>query len=163
MSDPTDTGECTSCPEVQAANRQSGYAHIIYTGGPAHAQYLVLRQLIPPRNPEIVTKHGWPSILNSGSIAYTGGEAPPPPEGFAVVAPGVFQPQWPFCPYKMLRAQLQDTGQLDVAALCCHPPSGKADLKPLLLADCQQCAVRPVERTARSTKGRPSKASHSTT
>jgi hypothetical protein len=57
---PSKTGDCENCPEAQAAGQQPGYAHIIYTGGPAHVQYVVMRQLIPPRDPNIVTKYGWP-------------------------------------------------------------------------------------------------------
>ena len=147
---PSKTGDCENCPEAQAAGQQPGYAHIIYTGGPAHVQYVVMRQLIPPRDPNIVTKYGWPSIRNDGGIEYSDGEMPPTPEGFEAVGPRLFRPLWPFCPYKILRARLQDTGLLEVEAICCHPPSGKMHLKALALTDCQNCPVRPAERTVRA-------------
>ena len=87
---PSKTGDCENCPEAQAAGQQPGYAHIIYTGGPAHVQYVVMRQLIPPRDPNIVTKYGWPSIRNDGGIEYSDGEMPPTPEGFEAVGSRCF-------------------------------------------------------------------------
>ena len=114
-------------------------------GGPAHAQYLVLRQLIPPHNPNIVTKYGWPSIRDDGCIVYSEGEMPPTPDGFEAIEPRVLRPTWPFCPYRVLRVKLQDTGLLNIEAACCNPLTENIKLPKLSLPDCQGCTARPPE------------------
>ncbi len=146
--------DCQNCPDAEAAAGWSGCTRILYMGGPAHAQYLVMRQLIPPRNPNIVTKHGWPSIRDDGCIVYSEGETPPTPEGFEAIEPKVFRPRWPFCPYRVLRVRLQDTGLLNIEATCCNPLTDNIKLPKLALADCQDCTGRPPERPTGKAAGR---------
>jgi hypothetical protein len=146
--------DCKNCPDAEAAAGWSGCTRILYMGGPAHAQYLVMRQLIPPRNPNVVTKHGWPSIRDDGCIVYSEGETPPTPEGFEAVEPKVFRPRWPFCPYRVLRVRLQDTGLLNIEATCCNPLTDNIKLAKLALADCQHCTGRPAERPTGKTTSR---------
>ncbi len=147
---------CKDCPQPAATN-VVGNVHILYTGGPQHAQYVVARQAIPSRNPDIATKYGWPTVHDDGSIEYSEGEALPPLEGFEVTG-RVLRPRWPFCHWKMLRVSMADTGWLTIDALCCNPLSGKAMMKPLLLADCQSCPRRPTSG-AKPTAARPSQCS----
>ena len=129
MSEPT--GNCKDCPDPQSVTDTS-YHYILYLGGPAHAQFLALRQLIPARNKDYIAKYE-PSIRDDGSIVYSGG-IPPVLEGFRLVD-GAFVPQWPLCPYRVLKsaaARQRPAGSLRLL----HTPTQRPDAPHEVLDSC---------------------------
>ena len=106
-------------------------------------------QMIPPRDPSIITKYGWPTGQDDGSLVYTEGEELPPMEGFEV-AGRVVRPLWPFCPSRSLRAALQDTGLLQIEARCMNSLAGQPPWQRIRLTACQNCSFKPAEKLRRT-------------
>ncbi len=138
---------CKDCPHPVSAVFPT--VDTIYLGGPRHAQYLVIRQMIPPHDPSVITKYGWPTGQDDGSFVYTEGEELPAMEGFEV-AGRVVRPLWPFCPSRSLRAALQDTGLLQIEARCMNSLAGQPPWQPIRLTACQNCSFKPAEKLRRT-------------
>ena len=135
---------CQNCPNN--VPEHSVPFTILYSGGPPQKQYRALRQVIPPRDPNLALPYGWPSITDDGCIQYAGGHEPPVPEGWERAAPMVFRPVWPTCQSRALRAQVMEDGRLRVEGVCFHPATRELFNQVVTLAACHRCSHRrPIE------------------
>jgi hypothetical protein len=131
---------CTNCPEPESLPH--GLYNILYMGGPAVAQYLMLRRAIPAHDQNVIRQYGWPTITDNGWLQYSEGQEPPIPEGWETAGPRIFKPIWPPCKSRMLKATVLDNGVLRVEAVCLHPATGRAFNETITLAACQECPHR---------------------
>jgi len=112
---------CKDCPALIFPKA----AYIVYSGGMDESFYKLVGHPIPEQDENIILQYGWPSVDERGWIHYTGGQAPPRPEGYEAVDERTFKPVWPSCSYRMLRVELQDSGLLRVDGMCINLLTGK--------------------------------------
>ena len=132
--------ECTDCPETGEVLQPTQTYVFVYAGGPPHAQYLALRQLLPAGN--IIPQYGIVSITDQGWIQYRDGQDTTSPAGWEEVEKGLYKPLWPECAVRVLRARLLDNGLLTLQCGCADPRTGRRSMNALTLPDCQQCQMR---------------------
>ena len=131
---------CENCDPASVASGFEPY-YILYTGGPAIAQYLALRLAIPARDERVVLRNGWPSIHDDGYLVYSGGQVPPVPEGWERITDTIFRPVWSSCSRRALRAQMTEDGSLRVEGVCTDARAGHLN-KAVKLDACQECSYR---------------------
>jgi hypothetical protein len=129
---------CENCPGVKV----EGAIQIVYTGGPAHAPYVLAQHAIQP---EIVHYHQ-PAVRPDGCIEYDnhGGTTPPCPEGYRrdPANPWLLCPVWPSCVFRMLHCRQADDGSLNIEGRCLSIQSGRKANEALTQQGCEQCLVK---------------------
>jgi hypothetical protein len=118
-----------------------GIYRIVYTGGPAHAQFAALRS-IPKPDVSIIRQFTYPTIHKDGCIEYPNGPTPPTPEGYEAVTPFIFKPVWVFCLFRHYHIRLRDEGYLEIVGKCVNPASGIRARDAVTNAFCKTCPKR---------------------
>lgn len=132
---------CQNCPDDRAFD---GVFYIVYTGGPPHAQFVAMQEVVRHARQDEIVRLYRPKVRPDGCIEYErDAPEPPAPEGYARNEgdPWVLRPVWPSCVHRMYRVQMLDDGQLKIDGICTHPQSGATRREPITCAKCNLCAV----------------------
>lgn len=132
---------CQNCPDDKTLE---GVFYIVYTGGPPHAQFAVMQEVVRRARQDEVVRLYRPEVRPDGCIEYEqDAPEPPVPEGYTRDDnnPWLLRPMWPSCIYRMYRVQMLDEGQLKIDGICMNPQSGATQKEPVTCAKCSLCIV----------------------